>query len=298
LALGAARAPRAHAAPTGPGVGQTARYSLSVRVIVREDSADATETAALIQTAHVTLEPIAQEDDGGLIVRGRFDRLTAVWRRGDEQLEFIWPRDDAPALGAAPEAPIVDEALSPSEAFAAVFEATAAQPFELIVSADGQVVSVRGLTAEARAQASGMVDPAAVGMLRPARFAAIVQPIFDAGGLPMGRLAPWTRTRVEPMGAAGAVTIVTAWRPVEGEEGRVEAEASATITVAPRDPASDGQPVFELTRAEGEGALVWSAQAGLQAWSETLVIGGRWSVGDIQARLSVRSERAVRRIED
>jgi len=289
LALSSAQA---ESVRTGPGVGETARYSLSVDLIVRDDNQQGTETGALIQTAHVALEGVGVEEDGSLLVRGRFDQLTSVWRRDGTQLEFSWSRqDDADPTPS-------EEPTTPAEAFEVIFAGLAARPFEARVSPSGVVVSLSGVMADAVAAKTGLLDVNAVGMFRPARLAAMLGPIFDAASLPMHRPQPWTSKRREALGRAGAVEIVTAWVPHVGDDSAVSAQGSITVRALEPTEASAGQPAVEIIRAQGNGELEWSPTTGLGLWSETLTLGTRWTIGDLTVGLSQRSERTVRRLPE
>lgn len=282
-------------------VGDTLRYAVSLNVLTLKEGADQTEMGRIAQTAHLTLHAARAEEDGSLIIEGRFDRLTTFWRRGDTQYEFTWTRPDADADAAPAAEPDNDkeEADTPASLFAAAHDALVKSPFELRVSSAGEILGVRGLAALGVVR-MGKGDPAMLGMLRPRLFAEALGPIWDAAGA--GAISKvgdtWKTERRVDLAPAGAILLLTRWSADSAGDGVLAASGIPEARVEAPDHPSPSQPTMEIVRSGGSAGLEWSLTDGrLISWDESLDLGVRWTIGDLKIGLSQRSKRSLRRLD-
>ena len=250
-----------------------------------------------------------------MIVLGRFDQLTSVWRRDGTQFEFTWLRSEDIAEDPnvnEEDAPQVEEPPSPAEIYESALTALARAPFELRILASGEIAAVRGLSAAMRAiELSGEIQPTALGMLRPDLFSDALQPAWDLCGLAErrerldgGEPLSWSQTRRVALGPAGSIEIETAWAvaPADPELGPAQ-EARGRLNarvVAPSEP-SPSQPSVEVGNAGGEATLPWTMEVDgplrLQEWKESLTLVSRWRLGDLETAISQRARRGLRRLD-
>lgn len=284
-------------------VGDAWRYSVSLDVLVNERTDEESEVGRIVQSAHVALEAIRAESDGAMVVRGSFERVTSVWRRGETQFEFSWtrPQGEAPTPPEDLTGEQVEE-MTDAQLFRAMYESLATRPFEIRVSEDGIIESLTGFTSAVRlvALAEGLND-AALGMFLPPRFAEALAPLWSADGARgIDEIGDeWTESRGVGLGAAGSLELTTTWTADRLRQSR-NLECSGVVAAAVIEPErrSETQPQVEALRGEGESSLVWSLADGrLIEREETLDLVTRWTLADIEISIAQISTRRLARLE-
>ncbi len=283
-------------------VGDVWRFSVALDVLVSEQAEETTEAGRIVQSAHVRLEAIRAEEDGAVVVRGDFDRMTSVWRRGNDQLEFSWSR---PAGDAPIEAPDFDDeaiaAMTDVERFSAMYASIAAQSFELRIGPSGEILGVAGLTDGLRFMtANAGLNSAALGMFVPPRFAEALGPIWTASGAAAieGVGDEWTEQREIGLGGAGELRIIADWTANRlRQDGRLECEGDVNVSIQLPDRPSETQPTVEVLRGVGDVEMTWStADQTLVERAENLELTTSWVIGDIRMTMIQVSSRRLARL--
>lgn len=284
-------------------VGDVWRYSASLDVLVNEQVEEESEVGRIVQSAHIALEAIREESDGALVVRGSFDRVTSVWRRGDTQYEFSWTRPEGDVVAPPDELTAEQlETMDDGDVFRAVYEALATRPFEVRVSDTGVIESLTGFSTAIRliALAEGL-DNGALGMFLPPRLAESIAPIWTADGArDMDEIGDtWTESRGVGLGAAGSLDFTTAWTADRlRKDQRLECSGTVGAEVTTPERPSETQPTVEVLRGVGEASLTWSLADGwLLQREESLDLVTRWTLADIELAITQVSKRQLNRLD-
>ena len=307
------------------GVGDQWRCSVSTDVFVSRTAGGDDALSRTVQSAQLTLKAMRLGDDGSIVVQGRFDRLTAVWRRGETQYEFTYvrPKDENKADGAA-DHPVepnqgarngafanVDivppaenkEPEKPTDAdvFKSAFRVLVSRPFELVVSSEGEITDVVGLGESLRvlATAEGL-DSSAFGMFLPPKFAEALEPLWSASGAgAVHQLGDsWEQSRAVDLGPAGAIELTTTWAADKLKRQTLNCSGALSITTTKPERVSASQPSVDIAQASGTSSLTWSlADQRLMEWKEDLTLSTRWRLGDIEIKLTQLSKRRLHRLD-
>ncbi len=296
-------------------VGAEWKYELSFDLLISEEGESAPMVGRIVQSANITFIADRETPDGSFIIKGKFDRLTSVWRRGDTQHEFSWVRNDekeAEAEQVKPEPPVgLPEAalkLLQGEApkvddgaiFQSVIGALARSEFAVVVAADGRVVRVRGLGAVAELLSTAEdFDETALGMFLPPRFAEAIETIWRAvGDEHIKKIGDtWSKTRPVRFGRAGGLDITTAWRVASLDDDLMSGQGEITATAVAPDSPSLTQPVLEVVRGQGQASFKWSLSGReLIEREDRLDLALRWTLADLKSELHQLSTRRLRRL--
>lgn len=287
----------------GMEVGDVWRYSTTLDILISEAREAESVMGRLVQTIHVELEAVRDDGEGGLVVRGTFNRITSVWRRGDKQYEFSWTRPAEPDDDAEVETPdlAAEEPLAPAEAFRSAHQFLAQRPFELVVSEAGVIRNVTGLNGAALIlRRAPELDASALGMFLPPRFAEQLEPLWLADGAADASKAgdTWERARRVAMGPAGALEFKTSWRVEKHRNDSLTCRGALEARAIAPEEASPAQPVVEVLRGRGEASLEWHLADGrVQSRDEKLDLATRWTLNDLELTIAQVSTRRLARLD-